>query len=107
MKITEFHDHYKDYYPVGKGWKPIVDKLVDDIIKIAPDTNISQIKEKFGTLRFYCSGDGGDAIYKLIEKAEQESAKTCEMCGTKERVTTKGGWLITLCPPCRTLRSKR
>ena len=101
MKITKFAGHYKSYFPVGNGWRPIVEKLVKDIMAIAPDTEISQIKEKFGTLRFYCSGDGGDKIYKLIEKAEQESAKTCEQCGTKENVTTKGDWILTLCKTCR------
>ena len=101
MKITEFKKRYKDYFPVGEGWRLIVENLVNEIIKIAPDTEISQIKEKFGTLRFYCSGDGGDEIGKLIEKAEQESGVTCEHCGTKEGVTTEGSWIKTLCPKCR------
>lgn len=106
MKITKFHEAYKDCFPVGEGWRKIVEKLVDEIIKIAPDTEISQIKEKFGTLRFYCSGDGRDDISKLIRDAEWESGKTCERCGTKEKVTTKGGWLLTLCPKCRKDKSR-
>jgi len=104
MKITKFHSFYKDYFPVGEGWRKIVDKLVDDIIKIAPDTEITQIKEKYGTLRFYCSGDGWYNIRKLINKAEDESGKTCERCGAKENVTTKGGWILTLCDKCRSTR---
>ena len=101
MKITEWFKHYKDYYPVGEGWRKIVDNLVREIIKIDDKTEISQVKEKFGTLRFYCSGDGGDEVSKLIEKAEIESGVTCERCGTKDKVTTKGSWLLTLCPKCR------
>lgn len=37
----------------------------------------------------------------IIEWAESESFKTCEGCGTKEGVTSEGGWLKTLCPKCR------
>jgi hypothetical protein len=104
MKITKFHKHYKTYFPVGEGWRKIVEKLVDDIIKIAPNTEINQIKEKFGTLRFYCSGDGRDDIYDLIKKAEIESGVTCERCGTREGVTTEGDWILTLCKKCRSKR---
>lgn len=39
--------------PVGKGWWSILDNLYDDIYEIDRDCHIVQIKEKFGTLRFY------------------------------------------------------
>ena len=100
MKITDFKKHYKDYFPVGEGWRGLVEKLVEDIIKIAPDVEISQIKEKFGGLRFYIDY-GTDEVFDLISKAEQESFKICEGCGTKENVTTEGGWILTLCKTCR------
>ena len=100
MKITEFKSYYKKYFPVGEGWRPLVTKLVEDIIKIDSTIEISQIKEKFGTLRFYINY-GNDEIFDLIEKAEQESSKICENCGTRENVTTKGSWLLTLCEKCR------
>ena len=56
---------------------------------------IVQVKEKFGTLRFYV--DNGDArVYALISFAEQMSAVTCEECGDtgKQR---GGDWVRTLC----------
>jgi len=40
--------------PVGKGWVPIVEQLDKDISELDPDYNITQVKEKFGTLRYYC-----------------------------------------------------
>ena len=107
MNVLELLTRYKEnrYLPVGKGWHPLVLNLIKEIIKIAPDTEVSQIKEKYGTLRFYCQGDGGDDIGGLIEKAEQESGVTCEVCGTKKNVatksTTKNGWILTLCKKCR------
>lgn len=47
--------HFEGSQPVGDGWMPIVDKLHEDIKALDPNYSISQIKEKFGTLRFYCS----------------------------------------------------
>ena len=54
-----------------------------------------QIKEKFGTLRFYTNG-GNDQIYGMIRMAESMSAVTCEECGAPG--TTRGrGWIYTAC----------
>jgi len=105
MKITEFKKHYRDSFPVGPGWRPLIEKLVDDITKLDPTVEITQIKEKFGTLRFYIAG-GQDEVYDLIEKAEMESGKICEECGTQDEVTTEGGWVLTLCKKCRETRRK-
>lgn len=100
IKISNFKNWYKDCFPVGEGWRPLIEKLVNDIIKINPKVEVTQVKEKFGGLRFYIIG-GNDEVYDLIDLAENESLKICENCGTKENVTTKGGWLVTLCNKCR------
>lgn len=64
-----------------------------------------QVKEKFGTLRFYIN-HGDDHIYGMIWLAEVMSAGICEMCGTTADVTpSKGGWIKYLCPKCREERS--
>ena len=57
---------------------------------------ILQIKEKFGTLRFYYSG-GTDRVRTLVGFAESMSACTCEKCGAPGRASSKG-WIKTLCP---------
>ena len=55
----------------------------------------TQVKEKFGTLRFYYSG--GDAVIDGIERmADSMSAVTCEECGVPGRIR-HGGWISTLC----------
>jgi len=41
--------------PVGKGWMPIIEQLDKDITALDPDYGVQQIKEKFGTLRYYAS----------------------------------------------------
>ena len=101
MIITKFKEIYRDCFPVGEGWRPLVEKLVDDIIAIDPDIDVTQVKEKYGGLRFYVLY-GDDAVFDLISKAEDESLKICERCGTRDNVSTKGGWLMTLCDRCRT-----
>lgn len=59
---------------------------------------VQQVKEKFGTLRFYCGGT--EAIDKYIHMAERLSAITCESCG-KPGKAYDSGWIRTLCDSCR------
>lgn len=62
--------------------------------------NITQIKEKFGGLRFYIDG-GDDTIYGMISLAESMSYRTCEYCGTtNDKVGHTQGWIITICEDC-------
>ncbi|WP_162820443.1 hypothetical protein [Microvirga calopogonii] len=89
------------------GWRNL---LVDLIRKIdahvqgewrkgdedLPGFQVTQVKEKFGTLRFYCWGSD-DQIDAWIEEAEEASANTCELCG-KEGKIYGHGWYMTRCP---------
>lgn len=59
---------------------------------------VVQVKEKFGTLRFYCSST--PAIDKYIRLAERLSAVTCEDCG-KPGQQNDSGWIRTQCDECR------
>ena len=54
-----------------------------------------QIKEKFGTLRFYTSG-GDDYTDGVTSMAEAMSGVTCETCG-KPGTTGGKGWIKTAC----------
>ena len=55
----------------------------------------TQVKEKFGGLRFYVNG-ATDKIYNYISFAETMSYKTCEVCGSPGKTYTDG-WHQTLC----------
>ena len=55
----------------------------------------TQVKEKFGALRFYVTG-GDDYTYGLISLAEALSEVTCEVCGAPGEART-GFWVSTLC----------
>ena len=60
-----------------------------------PQVTLDQIKEKFGTLRFYYTG-GDDIIDGMVRMAESMSAVTCETCGNPGQ-QRGGGWIRTLC----------
>jgi hypothetical protein len=60
-----------------------------------PQVTLDQVKEKFGTLRFYYTG-GDDYISGMVTMAESMSAITCETCG-KPGTQTRGGWIKTAC----------
>lgn len=67
-----------------------------------PQVTLDQVKEKFGTLRFYYSG-GDDTIDGMVRLAESMSGVTCEECGNiGER--RGGGWIHTFCTPCEQAR---
>lgn len=55
----------------------------------------SQVKEKYGTLRFYLSS-ATDEMYAIAAEAEKQSAKTCEQCGKPGRLRGRD-WLYTAC----------
>lgn len=64
--------------------------------KLIPPVTITQIKSKFGTLRFYY--DGGDKqINGMVSFAERISGTICEVTGTKGKLCIHRGWYKTLC----------
>jgi hypothetical protein len=67
-----------------------------------PQVVADQVKEKFGSLRFYFHG-GNDEIHGMVLLAENLSYHICEKCGHfNAEVTTQGKrWVRSLCPLCR------
>ena len=57
---------------------------------------VEQVKEKFGTLRFYYRG-GDEQVFGMVRMAESMSACTCEVCGSPAQTGQHGGWVGTLC----------
>lgn len=90
-------DNDKLFRQNGPGW----DALIDPIVKRANEigATIGQIKEKYGCLRVYldpCYVDC-DELEEMIDKAEADSATTCEMCGKIGHTMVKAHWWKTLC----------
>jgi hypothetical protein len=112
----KFHDYMESKYPkifteghlglcVGPGWYPILDALCNQIQtyinwknrdgEVVSQVEVSQIKEKFGGLRFYYDG-GDDFVDALVRMAEAWAENTCEVCGAPGEARG-GGWIKTLC----------
>lgn len=92
-------DLFEEYY---KGWRDIEDRREEvlvteprDIRQPCTQVVAAQVKEKFGTLRFYYDG-GDDTIDGMARMAESMSGVTCEECG-KPGTRTGGGWIKTAC----------
>ena len=68
-----------------------VPELVEQVVA-------TQIKEKFGTLRFYYNG-GDEFIRGLDSMAASMTSRTCEECGSPgtSRSTKKQRWVRVLC----------
>lgn len=106
-------------FECGDGWYNILNLLMSNIqnhidhnnknfekgykqYKQVPQVTLDQVKEKFGTLRFYYTG-GDEYIRGLVSMAESMSAVTCETCGNPGE-QTRGGWIKTTCKPCEAKR---
>jgi hypothetical protein len=99
-------------FECGDGWFNILDQLMGNIQhhidwknrngEVVPQVTLDQVKEKFGTLRFYYSG-GDDIIDGMVRMAESMTGVTCESCGNVGE-TRGGGWIHTYCEPCETKR---
>lgn len=96
-------------FSVGRGWWPILQALCANIQShtdwwnknhekhpIVEQVVVAQIKEKFGTLRFYYDG-GDDQISGMVRMAEAWADRSCEECGAPGTAGGQG-WIRTLCP---------
>ena len=72
---------------------------------VVPQVTVTQIKEKFGGLRFYYDG-GDDEISGMVTMAAAWASHACEECGS-QGVLRHGGWLKTLCDTHHNLRESR
>lgn len=93
------------------GWFTVLYRLSTKLKPLAikhnelnPDSpfKIAQIKEKFGTLRFYV-GQVDESVSKevilAIEQAVEESLVTCELCGLPGELRNTR-WIKVLCDNC-------
>lgn len=92
-------------FECGDGWYNILSSLCSNIQSHIDWKNkspnkvkqvvVTQVKEKFGSLRFYYEG-GDDYIRGLVSMAESMSAITCENCGNPGSIRGRG-WIYTAC----------
>ncbi len=104
----------------GPGWDWILEDLDRKLSYLDFNYKLNQVKEKFGTLRFYYEPLIAkkvvlDLMHDAVSIAEQLSASTCELCGNSSRMASSDrgikfdssvelkeshGWFKTLCNSC-------
>lgn len=93
----------------GSGWYQIIATLNRKLEMLDPEYKIFQIKEKFGSLRYYYESDVKisavkEAMNRYIRYAEMQSIQTCEECGANAKPRkTNYGWMKTRCDNCHLL----
>ena len=96
---------YTELDDMPEGWrKKFGMQMLDELKQVLEEENnleefrILQIKEKYGSLRFYtncCT----EKISKLIHKYENISSTTCIKCGEPATVISTG-WISPWCDEC-------
>jgi hypothetical protein len=82
----------------GDGWFDLVWRLckqIEGVVEEGKPFKVTQVKEKFGELRFYIDG-GNEAVFELIEIATEASRHICVVCGQPGR-RRDDGWVRTKC----------
>ena len=95
-EIKKYRGKY--YIDCEDGWMDLL-KPIFDYIEKRPYFEITQIKEKWGTLRVYTFGED-EKLSELVNKAESESAYVCEHCGSRHDIGRTSGYIRTLCRTC-------
>ncbi len=92
---------------MGRGWYPVVIALDRQLADLDPGYRVLQVKEKFGTLRYYWQPDEtnpSEAVRtrgeELVNAAEALSGRTCDECAAMGSLVQRRGWLRTLCEDC-------
>jgi hypothetical protein len=100
---TLFREHPRSGFSLPDGWDKLVHglcfilehKIMNLPEEIRGEVYCSQVKEKFGGLRFYMNQET-PYISGAIALAENMSFHICERCGEKGS-RRSGGWVVTLC----------
>ena len=80
----------------GDGWYDLIYTLCSQIVNSIKwsekdyKVQVTQVKEKFGGLRFYTNGVP-DEIHGMIRMAEAMSYKICDVCGNKGSINSSNG----------------
>lgn len=105
--LRRIPDGWGRWISVDAGWYPMVIATDRLLAEIDHDYVVHQIKEKFGTLRYYCIPGSADprpemldAFDAITDDAERASAITCERCGEPGVLQRTRYWAKTLCHAC-------
>ncbi|MCJ2134226.1 hypothetical protein MKK69_09190 [Methylobacterium sp. J-026] len=98
LVLMETHPEiYSGPTETGDGWHWLLATVAEWIKEggVPAEWQDEQVKEKYGTLRFYASGVDGRTA-RILAGAEWVSGAVCETCGAPGR-TQASGWVRTAC----------
>jgi len=136
-RIGNLYDAYGCEF--SDGWYEVIRGLCHDISEayekagVPVDIVVDQVKEKFGTLRFYYHPEGHNPgihafdslsdgrsiriipgvsdlhkeVAEIVHKWEKESGNVCEKCGAEGELRKDLRWVLTLCDSCYARLSKK
>ena len=103
--VPEYNYEYTELDAMPRGWRisfgeQLCEELKQALIKdgLLDKYRITQIKEKYGSLRWYANFDT-DEISKIIDKYTRLSYRTCVKCGASATLITTG-WISPYCDIC-------
>ena len=94
-QLLKYSQPEEKYYNYPLGWTLLVHNLINKLKLMKEDVIVYQIKEKFGGLRFSCSGS--QEVQNLVRGAENDSFNICQECGLPGQLMIKNGWYSTVC----------
>ena len=102
--LTSAETRMVDGLVISDFWYDLIDRMCIELQALSDRTGLQiefvQVKEKLGGLRAYVNHSTEEAR-RIIEKYEKEASKTCEECGSTDKVSTRGRCYIeTLCDKC-------
>jgi hypothetical protein len=94
-------------FECGSGWYDLIltlsvqieqltEKLRDEGVEPDYLPMVTQVKEKYGGLRFYLTVST-DKMDELIGQAEEDSMRICEECGAEGKLMVAYGRFLTTC----------
>lgn len=94
-------------FECGSGWYDLIlilsvqiekltEKLRDEGVETDYLPMVTQVKEKYGGLRFYLTVSTNE-MDELISKAEEDSLHICEECGAEGKLMVAYGRFLTTC----------
>lgn len=104
---ADYDFEYTELDDMPSGWrtafgKQMCDEIKEELIRCdyLEQYRILEIKEKFGSLRWYDAGIPEDCkVWDIIKKYEKLSAVTCIKCGRPATKISRG-WISPWCDDC-------
>lgn len=104
--LRRIPDGWGRWFRHDAGWYPISIACEQQLAALDGDYVVYQVKEKFGTLHYYCepSAERRTELWErftaITDAAERQSTITCERCGQPGVLHRLPHWVKTLCAVC-------